>query len=122
MGFATALAAVPHIKSGRLRAIGIASPQRSAAIPEAQPIADLSPGFNATTWWGIVAPAGTPKSITEKISQAIRQGLNSPDVKDKLDKQGVDPRPMTPDDFGKFMQVELDKWAKVVKASGAIAD
>jgi tripartite-type tricarboxylate transporter receptor subunit TctC len=122
MGFATALAAVPHIKSGRLRAIGIASPQRSAAIPEAQPIADLSPGFNATTWWGIVAPAGTPKSITEKISQAIRQGLNSPDVKDKLDKQGVDPRPMTPDEFGKFMQVELDKWAKVVKASGAIAD
>ena len=69
-----------------------------------------------------MAPAGTPKSITEKISQAIRQGLNSPDVKDKLDKQGVDPRPMTPDEFGKFMQVELDKWAKVVKASGAIAD
>lgn len=119
MGFATTLSAVTHVRANRLRALGIASLKRSEALPEAVPIADLSPGFVAETWWGIVAPAGTSKPIAEAISSAIREGLEKPDAKAQLIKMGVQPRPMTPDEFRSFMVDELARWTKVVKASGA---
>jgi tripartite-type tricarboxylate transporter receptor subunit TctC len=122
MGFATALAAIPHVKAERLRALGMASLQRSSALPDVPAIAEYSPGFNATTWWGIVAPAGTPRPITEAISKAIRQALETPSVKGQLDTQGVEPRPMTPDEFRAFMEEELVRWTQVVRASGATAD
>lgn len=122
MGFANALAVVPHVKAGRLKALAVTSLKRSTALPEAPAIAESSPGFNATSWWGIVAPAGTPKAVTESISSAIRKGLDSPSVKEQLNRQGVEPRPMTPVEFQAFMQEELVKWTKVVKASGATAD
>jgi tripartite-type tricarboxylate transporter receptor subunit TctC len=122
MGFATALAAVPHVKAGRLRALGVASLRRSTALPDVPAIAEYSPGFSANTWWGIVAPAGTPAIITEAISAAIRQGLQTPAVKEQLDRQGVEPQPMTPAEFRAFMEDELAKWSKVVRASGATAE
>lgn len=122
MSFANSLAAVPHIKANRLKALGVTSLKRSSALPEVPAIAETSAGFNATSWWGIVAPAGTPKIITESISKAIRQGLDNASVKEQLHRQGVDPRPMTPGEFHTFMQEELVKWTKVVKASGATAD
>jgi tripartite-type tricarboxylate transporter receptor subunit TctC len=122
MGFATALAAVSHVKAGRLRALAATSLQRSPALPEVPAVSESSPGFAATTWWGIVAPAGTPTAITESISRAIRQGLNAPVVKEQLARQGVEPHPMTPREFDAFMHAELAKWTKVVKASGATAD
>lgn len=122
MSFSNALAAVPHIKANRLKALGVSSLKRSPAMPEVPAIAETSPGFNATSWWGIVAPAGTPKNITELISKAIRQGLEDSGVKEKLARQGVEPRPMTPVEFHTFMQDELVKWTKIVKASGATAD
>lgn len=122
MSFANSLAAVPHIKANRLKALGVTSLKRSSALPEVPAIAEASPGFSATSWWGIVAPAGTPKTITESISRAIRQGLEVPSVQEQLHRQGVEPRPMTPGEFHTFMQDELVKWTKVVKASGATAD
>lgn len=122
MSFANSLAVVPHIQAGRLRALGVTSLKRSNALPEVPAIAESSPGFSATSWWGIVAPARTPKAITETISAAIRQGLDSPQVKEQLHRQGVEPRPMTPAEFLTFMEEELARWSKVVKASGATAD
>lgn len=122
MSFANSLAAVPHIKANRLKALGVTSLKRSSALPDVPAIAETSPGFSATSWWGIVAPAGTPKAITESISKAIRQGLEVAGVNEQLHRQGVDPRPMTPGEFHAFMQEELVKWTKVVKASGATAD
>ncbi|MBY0268614.1 MAG: tripartite tricarboxylate transporter substrate binding protein [Burkholderiales bacterium] len=122
MSFANSLAAVPHIKANRLKALGVTSLKRSSALPDVPAIAETSPGFSATSWWGIVAPAGTPKVITESISKAIRQGLEVASVNEQLHRQGVDPRPMTPGEFHAFMQEELVKWSKVVKASGATAD
>jgi tripartite-type tricarboxylate transporter receptor subunit TctC len=122
MSFANSLAVVPHIKANRLKALGVTSLKRSAVLPEVPAIAETSVGFSATSWWGIVAPAGTPKAITESISKAIRQGLEVASVTEQLHRQGVDPRPMAPDEFHAFMQDELAKWTKVVKASGATAD
>lgn len=122
MSFANSLAAVPHIKANRLKALGVTSLIRSSALPEVPAIAEASPGFSATSWWGIVAPANTPKAITESISKAIRQGLEVSSVKEQLHRQGVESRPMTPGEFHTFMQDELVKWTKVVKASGATAD
>lgn len=122
MSFANSLAVVPHIKANRLKALGVTSLKRSSVLPEVPAIAETSAGFSATSWWGIVAPAGTPKTITESISKAIRQGLEAASVQEQLHRQGVDPRPMTPGEFHAFMEEELAKWSKVVKASGATAD
>ncbi|HWI14861.1 MAG TPA: tripartite tricarboxylate transporter substrate binding protein [Burkholderiales bacterium] len=122
MSFANSLAAMPHVQAGRLKAVGVTSLKRLAVLPEVPAIAESSPGFNAISWWGIVAPAGTPKAIAERISASIRQGLNAPPVSDQLHRQGVEPRPMTPDEFRQFMETELVKWTKVAKASGATAD
>lgn len=122
MSFANSLAVVPHIQAGRLKALGVTSLKRSAVLPNVPAIAESSPGFSATSWWGIVATAGTPKSVTETISTAVRKGLDAPNVREQLNRQGVEPRPMTPAEFHGFMQEELERWTRVVKASGATAD
>ncbi len=121
MSFANALAAVPQVKANRLKALAVTSLKRSSAMPELPAIAELSPGFSANSWWGIVAPAGTPSVLTTQISQAIRQGLSSTNVSDQLHSLGVESRPMTPAEFQQFMNEELIKWTKVAKAAGATA-
>jgi tripartite-type tricarboxylate transporter receptor subunit TctC len=122
MSFANALAAVPHVKSNRLKALAITSLQRSPALPDVPAIAETVPGFSATSWWGIVAPARTPKPVVAALSAEIARALNTPAMKEQLDRQGVEPHASTPDEFLAFMRAELAKWAKVVRDSGARAD
>ena len=119
MSFANALAVVPYVKAGRLKAIGVTSPKRSAALPNVPAIAESAPGFSATSWWGIVAPARTSREIVATLSAEIAKALGSASMKEQLDRQGVEPRAMAPAEFQAFMESELARWGKVVKDSGA---
>ena len=122
MSFANALAVVQHIKTNRLKAIAVTSLKRSPVLPNVPAIAETVPGFSATSWWGIVAPARTPNGIVAALSEEIARALDTASMKEQLDRQGVEPRSSTPGEFQAFMQSELVKWAKVVKDSGASAD
>src|SRR5436190_630452 len=122
MSFANALAVVPHFKSNRLRAIAVTSPTRSSSMPNLPAIAEAAPGFSATSWWGIVAPAHTPAPIVAAINREIVRALSTASMKEQLDRQGVEARSNSPAEFKAFMQSELVKWAKVVKDSGATAE
>jgi tripartite-type tricarboxylate transporter receptor subunit TctC len=110
------------IKAGKLRAIAVTSTTRAAALPDTPAVADTVPGFEASSWFGILAPAGTPREIVAKINGEISKWLASPDAKEKLAAQGANVAGGTPEDFAKHIQTETAKWAKVVKESGAKVD
>lgn len=117
--------ALPFIKAGKLRALGLTSSQPSPALVGVAPIAqsggDLA-NFEASSWFGILAPAGTPKEIVIKLQQEIARALASPAVKEKLMAQGANPIGNTPDEFAAYIQKESRKWAQIVKTSGAKVD
>ena len=110
------------IKAGKLRAIAVTSTTRAAALPDVPTVADTVPGFEASSWFGILAPAGTPRDIVMKINGETAKWLASPDAKEKLAAQGANVASGTPEDFAKHIQAETAKWAKVVKESGAKVD
>ena len=112
-----------YLKAGRLRALGVTTLRRSPAAPEVPTIAESGlPGFSATTWWGILAPAGTPQPIIARIDFEVARILKLPEVRAKLDAQGFEPVASTPESFGAFMRSEIELWARAVKASGARAE
>jgi tripartite-type tricarboxylate transporter receptor subunit TctC len=110
------------IKAGKLRAIAVTSTTRAAALPDVPTVADTVPGFEASSWFGILAPAGTSRDIVMKINGETAKWLASPDAKEKLAAQGANVASGTPEDFAKHIQAETAKWAKVVKESGAKVD
>ncbi len=116
--------ALPHIKSGKLVALAVTSSQRSAALPEVPTVAEAGPvkGFDASSWFGLLAPAGTPPDIVERIQQETAKALASPALKERLLSQGALPGGMAPAEFGRFIAAEAKKWAAVVKTSGAKVD
>lgn len=120
----TALTApVPLIKAGRIKGIVVTSPQRTPALPEVPTAAESGfPGYADYTWIAFFAPAGTPKSIVNKLNAEVAKALQVPAVRERLAALGFDPQPNTPEEFAAFLKTEIAKWAKVVKASGARAD
>jgi tripartite-type tricarboxylate transporter receptor subunit TctC len=106
----------PNVKAGRLRAIGVTSPQRFAPMPDVPTIAEQGvPGFDSEAWWGLNAPAGTPAPIIAKMHKAFSDALRGPAVMEKLTAQGVVLRTSTPQEYQKFLENEVTRWAKVVK-------
>ncbi len=116
--FATAASAVPHIKSGKLRALGVTTAKRSALVPELPTIAEAGvKGFDANNWYGVLVPAKTPRNIIDRLNKEIVAVLNLPDVKKILFASGLDAAPTTPEEFGRYIKSEKDKWEKVIKAA-----
>jgi len=118
----TVPAAIGFVRDGKLRALAVTSAKRAEVLPDVPAIAELLPGFEATAWDGTCAPAATPKEVVDKLNAAITAGLADPQLKAKLKDLGGEIMPMTPAEFGKFLAEETEKWAKVVKFSGAKAD
>ena len=114
--------AAPGIKSGKLKALAVTTLARSPALPDAPPVADTLKGFSIDTWWGLVAPAGTPKDVIARLNQAFVAALNSPEAQTRFSGLMAEPVPTTPDGFGALMKTELTKYQGVVKATGATVD
>ena len=111
-----AVAALPHVKAGRLKALGIATPQRNALAPDIPTVAEAGlPGFEVTAWYGVVAPNGVPKDAAAKLAQAISRSLEAPAFRDKLTGMGATPVGGTPEEFGAMLVKENAKWAKAIK-------
>ena len=114
--------AAPGIKSGKLKALAVTTLARSPALPDAPPVADTLKGFAIDTWWGLVAPAGTPKEVITKLNQAFVAALNSPEAQARFEGLLAEPVPSTPEQFGALMKGEMAKYQVVVKATGAKVD
>jgi tripartite-type tricarboxylate transporter receptor subunit TctC len=121
--FTGAPAVIPHVKSGRLRALAVSSPQRVAALPDVPTVAESGyPGFEADQWYGIVAPAGTPAAVVTRLNAEINKALALPDVAQQLAAEGATPVPTTPQAFGDLIKREIPRWAEVVKAGNVKPD
>ena len=113
---------IGHIKGGRLRALAVTSEARSPSLPDVPTVADTVPGYEATAWFGVGMPKGSPREAIMRINAVVNQALADPAVRAKLLELGGVPIPGTPEDFGKVIVHETEKWAKVVKASGATVE
>ncbi len=114
--------AAPNIRSGKLKALAVTTLARSGALPDVPPVADTLKGFAIDTWWGLVAPAGTPREVLEKLNHAFVAALQAPETKTRFATLLAEPVGGTPEQFGAFMKSELAKYEKVVKATGAKVD
>ena len=111
-----------HFKSGKLRALGVTSLKRSSLAPEVPTVAETMPGFEISTWYGVLAPTGTPEAIITRLNREIINAAQLPDVKKKLEEMGVDLQLSTPAVFGALIKTEMAKWAEVIRVTGVRAD
>ena len=118
MAFSSVPAVLPHIKAGRLVALGVGSAKRSPALPNIPTIAEAGvPGYEYTTWYGIFAPAKTPRTLIARLNTEIVKAMETPDIKDRFTALGGDPDPGTPEELRAYMANESAKWAKIIKAA-----
>jgi tripartite-type tricarboxylate transporter receptor subunit TctC len=116
-------AAAPHIKAGKLRALALVAPQRSAALPEVPTVAEAGlRDFEVTTWYGILAPAGTPRNVITRLNGELVKIMHSPELKEKLAATGTEPLTSTPEEFAAYIKREIAKWGEVVRKAGVKAD
>lgn len=121
--FATIPSVIQHIKAGKLTAIAVSSKNRSRSMPEVPTVAESGfPGFEAGSWFGFFAPKNTPRDVVLALNKALNEALTDKDIDARLVLDGADPKPGTPEEFGAFVKAEYQKWAEVVKASGAKAN
>ncbi len=114
---------LPHVRAGKLRALGVATARRLSLLPELPTIAEAGvPGYEATQWYGVLAPAGTPPDIVARLNAEIVKALQRPEVRDRLASEAAEPVGNTPEQFQAFIKAEIARWAPVVKASGARPD
>ena len=118
MAFSSVPAVLPHIKAGRLVALGVGSAKRSPALPNIPTIAEAGvPGYEYTTWYGVFAPAKTPRTLIARLNAEIVKAMETPDIKDRFTALGGDPDPGTPEELRAYMANESAKWAKIIKAA-----
>jgi tripartite-type tricarboxylate transporter receptor subunit TctC len=110
------------IKDGRIRALAVTTSTREPSLPNVPTVAETIPGYEASAWFGVSAPKGTPRDVVEKLNVAINQLLVDPKIQKRLSELGGTPIPGTPEDFGKLISSDTQKWEKVVKTSGATVD
>lgn len=121
--FPSIISAMPQVKSGKLRALAVTGAKRSVAAPDLPTMQEAGvQGYESTTWYGVVAPSATPRDIVTKLSSEIVAILKDPSVRDRLSADGADPVGSTPEEFGKHIQTEIVKWAKVIKGAGLRAE
>ena len=121
--FVNQLAALPHVTGGKLKALGVASAERSAALPQVPTFAEAGyPELKVAVWWGVMGPAAMPKDVVNHLNREIVAALGSPEMKDRLQAMSARPLGGTPEEFAKFFADETTRWARVVKASGARVD
>ena len=120
---ATVASVIVHIKSGRLRAIGVSAARRASALPDVATIAEAGvPGYEMSPWIGVFAPAGTPRPVIDKLNAEVNKALKLPDVATNLSAQALDPWISTPDEFAVRLKVDFDKYAQLIKLTGARID
>ena len=120
--FGTTASTIQHIKAGKLRALAVTTAMRSEALPDVPTVGDFVPGYEASSWYGIGAPAGTPAEIVDRLNREINAGLADPKIKARLTDMGGSALVGTPAEFGKLIADETEKWGRVVKFSGAKPD
>jgi tripartite-type tricarboxylate transporter receptor subunit TctC len=113
---------IGYLRAGKLRPLGVTSATRSAALPDVPPIADVVPGYDATGWFGLGAPKGTPQPVIDTLAKEVAAALVDPALKAKMANLGAEPMPMGPDEFGKLVADDTDKWAKVIRAANIHLD
>ena len=118
MSFPTITSALPHVQTAKLRALGVTSAKRVGALPNIPAIAETVAGYDGSAWYGVMAPAGTPGAIVTRLHGELMAALRTPELKDKLVAQGLEPALYTPEEFSALIVSELAKWAKVVAAAG----
>ena len=119
--FSTVLSALPHVKNGKIRALGVTTRKRASVLPDVPTIAESAlPGFESSQWFGILAPARTPRAIVDRLNGAIAKSSGAPDMKARFAAEAVEVMNSTPEEFSAVIKRELEQWAKVIKAAGIV--
>ena len=123
MSFPVLSAALPHIRNGKLRALAVTGTQRSPLLPEVPTMQEAGvPGYSFTTWFAMLAPAGTPRDAVQKLNSALNDALKSPELAERLGREGFEPAPGTPETAGEFVSRETARWGKLIRERGITAD
>jgi tripartite-type tricarboxylate transporter receptor subunit TctC len=122
MLFTGAPVTMSHIKSGRLKVLAVTDSQRSAALPDTPTMGESVPGYEFNNWYGIMAPAGTPRPLIEFLNAEVHRILALPDVRERFSSLGADPTPSTPEKFGAVMKADAEKWGRIIKQAGVRAE
>ena len=122
MLFTGAPVTMSHIKSGRLKVLAVTDSQRSAALPDTPTMGESVPGYEFNNWYGIMAPANTPKAVIEVLNAEVHRILALPDVKERFTGLGADPTPSTPEKFAAVMKADAEKWGRIIKQAGVRAE
>jgi tripartite-type tricarboxylate transporter receptor subunit TctC len=120
--FDTLPSALPHVRDGRLRALGVTASQRLASLPELPAVAEAVPGFEMGVWVGLFAPAGTPRPVVVRLDAATRSALAAPDLRERFAELGLEPFPAGPEQLGSYLANEIERWVGVVRGAGIQLD